>query len=123
MNCLFCKIVRGEIPAYKLYEDDFVIAFLDIHPRSNGHTLIISKKHFVDFMDLDQQTLLRINDTAKIIVKLLEEKLHASGFCINTNYLETQEIKHFHLHIVPNDKEKIKDVQEIFNILKNKKNL
>lgn len=118
MDCLFCKIITGEIPAYKIYEDDVVIAFLDIHPRSNGHTLIIPKKHFTDFTCLDNETILHINRIAQNITTLLEKKLGATGFCINTNYLDTQEIKHFHLHIVPNLKDKIKDVEEIYNIVK-----
>lgn len=118
MDCLFCKIVKGEIPSYKIYEDEVVIAFLDIHPKSNGHTLIIPKKHFVDFTELDSETILHINMVTKNITTLLEEKLGATGFCINTNYLDTQEVKHFHLHIVPSSKEKIKNVEEIYNKLK-----
>lgn len=118
MDCLFCKIVNGEIPSYKIYEDEVVIAFLDIYPKSNGHTLIIPKKHFTDFTCLDSETILHINMVAKNITALLEEKLRVTGFCINTNYLDTQEIKHFHLHIVPSSKEKIKDVEDIYNKLK-----
>ena len=55
---------------------------------------------------------------AKNIVTLLEERLHVTGFCINTNYLDTQEIKHYHLHIVPSTKGPLKEVEEIYNILK-----
>lgn len=118
MDCLFCKIVNGEIPSYKLYEDDVVVAFLDVNPKANGHTLIIPKKHFADFTELDSETLLHIHMVAKNIVSLIEEKLHATGFCINTNYLDTQEIKHYHLHIIPNSKEKTKKIEEIYSILK-----
>lgn len=118
LDCLFCKIIKGEIPSYKIYEDDIVIAFLDIHPKSNGHTLIIPKKHLKDFTELDNETLLHINKIAKNIVTMLENKLASTGFCINTNYLDTQEIKHYHLHIVPSSKEKLKDVEEIYNSLK-----
>ena len=118
MDCLFCKIVNKDIPSFKIYEDNIVIAFLDINPKSNGHTLIIPKKHFTDFTELDSETLLHINMVAKNIVTLLEQKLNATGFCINTNYLDTQDIKHYHLHIVPVSKSKIKDVEEIYNIIK-----
>ena len=52
MNCVFCKIVNGEIPSYTLYEDDKIKVFLDINPRSNGHTLIVPKEHFVDLDDI-----------------------------------------------------------------------
>ncbi len=118
MDCLFCKIIKGDIPSFKIYEDEVVYSFLDIHPRSNGHTLIIPKKHFEDFTSLDSETLLHINMVAKNIVTLLEERLHVTGFCINTNYLDTQEIKHYHLHIVPSTKGPLKEVEEIYNILK-----
>ena len=47
-DCLFCKIIKGDIPSFKVYEDDMVFAFLDINPKSNGHTLIVPKKHFKD---------------------------------------------------------------------------
>lgn len=117
MNCLFCKIINGDISAFKIYEDDIVIAFLDINPKSNGHTLIIPKKHFEDFTELDNETILHIYDITKIIVKRLEEKLNITGFNINSNYLDTQEIKHFHLHIIPSDKNNIKDINEVYNIL------
>ena len=49
MDCLFCKIIKGEIPSYKIYEDDLVMAFLDVNPHANGHTLIIPKKHYDDY--------------------------------------------------------------------------
>ena len=99
MDCLFCKIIKGEIPAYKIYEDEVVIAFLDIHPRKNGHTLVIPKKHIKDFTELDNETLLHINQVAKNITTLLKERLDATGFCINTNYLDMQEIKIGRAHV------------------------
>ena len=113
MDCLFCKIVNGDIPSYKIYEDDKVIAFLDIHPRNNGHTLLIPKKHYTDFSELDDEILLHLHKITKNIVNVLREKLGSTGFCINTNYLDTQEIKHFHLHIVPSGQEKILEVEKI----------
>lgn len=118
MDCLFCKIVGGEIPAYKIYEDEVVLAFLDIHPKSNGHVLIIPKEHIHDFMDLDSNTLLHIHMVAKNLATYLEDKLNITGLSLTTNYLDLQEIKHFHLHLVPKNNGKIKDVEEIYNILK-----
>lgn len=117
MNCLFCKIIKGEIPSFKVYEDDLVIAFLDIHPRSNGHTLIIPKKHYTDFTELDSEIILHINMVAKNIVTFLSEKLDATGFNINTNYLDTQEIKHYHLHIIPSNKKKLENIEDVYNKL------
>ena len=61
MDCLFCKIVNGDIPSYKIYEDEIVYAFLDINPDSNGHTLIIPKKHFLDLDEID------IEDVAPLV--------------------------------------------------------
>ena len=52
MDCLFCKIINGEIPSYKIYEDDLVYAFLDVNPKENGHTLIVPKKHYTDYLSL-----------------------------------------------------------------------
>ena len=118
MDCLFCKIVKGEIPAYKIYEDEVVIAFLDIQPKSNGHVLLVPKKHVHDFMDLDHETLLHIHAVAKNLTTYLEEKLHITGLALTTNYLDLQEIKHFHLHLVPKSSGKIKKVEEIYDILK-----
>ena len=117
MDCIFCKIINSEIPSYKIYEDELVLAFLDINPKYNGHTLIVPKKHIIDFTEIDDEYLLHINKVAKEIVKLLQDKLHATGFCINTNYLDTQDIKHYHLHIVPISKEEKKNVEEIYNII------
>ena len=53
MNCIFCKIINGDIPSYKIYEDEQVLVFLDINPDSNGHTLIIPKNHYQDIFDIE----------------------------------------------------------------------
>ena len=65
MDCIFCKIANGEIPCYKIYEDDYVFSFLDANPDSDGHTLIIPKKHFIDLDDIDLETLKHINNASK----------------------------------------------------------
>ena len=85
MDCLFCKIANGEIPSYKIYEDDIVLAFLDINPDSDGHTLIIPKKHFKDLDDIDDETLNHVNKIAKKLKKLLEEKLNCDGMSLLQN--------------------------------------
>ncbi|MCD6476702.1 MAG: HIT domain-containing protein, partial [Candidatus Aenigmarchaeota archaeon] len=56
MDCIFCKIIKGEIPCYKIYEDDNVISFLDINPVTKGHLLVIPKKHITRFKDLNDNT-------------------------------------------------------------------
>lgn len=118
MDCIFCKIVEGKIPSLKIYEDDVILAFLDINPDSNGHTLIIPKKHYKDINDIDEKTLCHIYSKAKDIMKLLEEKLNADGFSLLQNNGSVQEVKHYHLHIKPyySNKPSIKLVKDIFLI-------
>ena len=129
MDCLFCKIINGEIPCYRIYENDYVLAFLDINPDSDGHTLIIPKKHFTDLNDIDEATLSEIFKAAKLIKKMLEEKLGCEGIVLQQNNGFVQEIKHYHLHLKPYYKNKIsiemvkhneliRDVKEIYEILK-----
>ena len=101
MDCLFCKIANGEIPSFKIYEDDIVLAFLDINPDSDGHTLIIPKNHFENLDDIDLETLNHIYKVAKNIKKLLEHKLGCEGMSLMQNNGFVQEIKHYHLHLKP----------------------
>lgn len=119
MNCIFCKIINGEIPSYKIYEDDIVLAFLDINPDSNGHTLIIPKKHYTDIMDLDNETLTHIFNVARKIKTKLEEKLHCDGITFIQNNGEVQEVKHYHLHIKPyyNTEQANEEIEAIYNKL------
>ena len=129
MDCIFCKIANGEIPSLKIYEDDVVFAFLDINPDSDGHTLIIPKKHFTDLDDIDLKTLESINKASKEIKKMLEEKLGCTGISLLQNNGSCQEVKHYHLHLKPYYKGKIsiemikhseviRDVKEIYELLK-----
>lgn len=118
MDCIFCKIINGEIPSYKIYEDDIVIAFLDIHPDSNGHTLIIPKTHVKDIEDIPIKTLEHIIEIAKLLKKRLEEKLHIDGLTLIQNNGTIQEVKHFHLHLKPFYIENtVQDINEIYDIL------
>ena len=79
MDCIFCKIINGDIPSYTIYEDEMVKCFLDVHPDSNGHLLIIPKKHFICLEDIEINYLNHIMETAKKMKKLLEEKLNCDG--------------------------------------------
>ena len=117
MDCLFCKIVDGSIPSKKIYEDDTVLAFLDINPDSMGHTLIIPKKHFKDITDIDE-TLNHIFEVAKMLKIKLEEKLGCDGVTFVQNNGDVQEIKHFHLHLKPYYKEnKNLDIEKVYELL------
>lgn len=120
---IFCKIINGEIPAYKLYEDDNVLAFLDINPQTNGHTLIIPKKHYLDIDDITNETLEHIEETARYIKKLLTNKLNCDGITFVQNNGECEEVKHYHLHVIPHykNKQELKEVIDVYNILKDEK--
>lgn len=119
MECIFCKIINKEIPSYTIYEDDIVMAFLDISPDSLGHSLIVPKKHYKDIYDIDESTLKRILKVSKDIYSKIENKLGATGFTYIQNNGDIQEVKHFHLHIKPYYKEeKSMSVEEVYEILK-----
>lgn len=120
MDCIFCKIINGEIPCYKIYEDDLVLAFLDVNPDSIGHTLIIPKKHYVGLADIEDATLNHIMKTAKHIQELLIEKLNCDGLTLVQNNGSIQEVKHFHLHLKPYylNNQKNLSLEEITAILK-----
>lgn len=101
MDCLFCKIANNEIPSYTIYEDDIVKVFLDANPDANGHSLIIPKQHFDNFLDIDLVTLNHINKIIKQIYQIFKDKLNANGLTIVQNNDYGQEIKHFHIHLLP----------------------
>lgn len=103
-NCIFCKIVNGEIPAKKVYEDDYTIAFLDINPISNGHTLVIPKKHYLNFQDSDENVVASVAiTTKKVAEKLLKNCNSIQGFnyLSNSGSIAGQIIEHFHMHVIP----------------------
>jgi len=119
MNCIFCKIINGEIPSYTIYEDEIVKVFLDINPDTNGHMLIIPKKHVLDLDSMDKKTFAHILEVAKKMKKLLEEKLHIDGLTLIQNNGAVQEVKHFHLHLKPYyiNKQTKKDPKDIYDLL------
>ena len=118
-NCIFCKIINGEIPCYKVYENDYVIAYLDINPMSPGHTLIVPKKHTLDLSSIDNETLLNIFETARILRTRLENKLNIDGLTLIQNNGDVQEVKHFHLHLKPYYKDKKElSLEEVYDLLK-----
>lgn len=103
MNCIFCAIVAGEIPSFKVYEDDLVLAYLDINPFTKGHTLVIPKTHSANLLETDDETLAAVILRVKKIAAHLKEKLGADGFNILQNNGEAagQTVHHLHFHIVP----------------------
>ena len=101
MDCIFCKIIKGDIPSYTIYEDEIVKVILDINPVSNGHMLIIPKTHYVNLMDIDDCVLSHIMNTSKDLYKKYKDKLNMDGLTITQNNDYGQEVKHYHLHLIP----------------------
>ena len=120
MDCIFCKIINGDISSYKIYEDDFVMAFLDINPSSVGHTLVIPKEHTTDIFSIDEDTLKKLNEVTKHLCYMIEDKLGADGFTLIQNNGIAQDVKHYHLHIIPKYKNKVKiDIEDVYKKLSN----
>ena len=105
-DCIFCKIVKGEIPCTKTYEDDNFIGFLDIHPRAKGHTVIIPKKHFRNLLDMPTSLGNEMVDAVKNVGLNLIRDENAEGFNLiaNTEAAAGQVVFHFHLHVIPRKK-------------------
>lgn len=102
-DCIFCKIVRGEIPCYKVYEDDDVLAFLDISQTTLGHTLVISKKHYPNLLYVPKDILSKVFGAAQRIAQAQVTSLNAKGVNLinNTNEVAGQSVMHFHVHVIP----------------------
>ena len=100
---IFCKIIDGEIPCHKLYEDNDVLAFLDISQVSKGHALVVSKKHYDNFLTTDKEDMHKVMDVAQLLGQVAIKFLGAKGVNILTNCYETagQTVKHFHVHVIP----------------------
>ena len=119
-NCLFCKIAKKEVSANILYEDDDLMMILDAYPDSDGHTLVIPKKHYEDIYEIDSETLNKIIEKGKYEAKHIMTKLNKTSLTFLINYGDAQAIKHLHLHLLPNygKKEHNYTKEEIYNILK-----
>lgn len=107
MDCIFCKIIKGNIPSYKIYEDEYVYAFLDVNPISTGHTLIVPKEHTLDSSSITDDELNHVLKAGKIVSNLLQEKLNTDGMSFAQNNGIAQEVKHFHLHVIPKYSKKV----------------
>ena len=102
-NCVFCKIISGDIPSMRVYEDDACIAALDINPASPGHTLIIPKFHKKDLRELEVQEIAHLFSVAKLMGERQIERLEADGFNLvqNNGAAAGQTVPHFHIHVIP----------------------
>jgi histidine triad (HIT) family protein len=97
-NCIFCKIVKGDIPASKVYEDSDFVAFLDIHPVSKGHTLVVPKNHFESIEKTPDEVIMKTFVLAKKLIIKLKESL-GSDF-VNLD-IEGIQVPHLHVHLIP----------------------
>jgi len=105
-DCIFCKIVKGEAKSWKVYEDESVYAFLDIHPVNEYHTLVIPKNHYENIFDIPEQELNKVISVVKKIVVLYDDRLGINNVqIINSSGREAQQdVFHIHFHIVPRKK-------------------
>ena len=102
-DCLFCKIVAGDIPATKVHEDDRTVAFMDINPGSRGHLLVIPRTHAPDIHAIDDADLAAVATTAKLLAGRAVDKLGAEGVNViqNNGSAAWQTVFHYHVHVVP----------------------
>lgn len=128
-NCIFCKIANHEIPSKSIYEDEYTLAFLDLSQTTNGHTLVIPKKHYKNLLETDTDMLAPLFSAVQKTTKILEDKLGAKGFNFvsNMNEIAGQSVHHVHIHIIPRydendtfdlgyqDRSDIVNLDEIYN--------
>ena len=106
-DCIFCKIVSGEIPSKRVYENDYVIAIDDLHPKAKVHTLVIPKKHYCNLFDLDDDSLMaELLKAVKEVAKI--KKMKAFKLKVNNAKEEGQEVFHLHMHVMSDSIEKEK---------------
>jgi len=102
-DCIFCKIIAGEIPSFKLFEDENTLAFMDINPASTGHALVIPKEHAADVYSVSEAAISQTVKTAKMIAVAIDRTLNPDGL----NLLQcngpaaAQSVMHFHMHVLP----------------------
>ncbi len=102
MDCIFCRIIRGDIPSYKLYEDEHILAILDISQATRGHTLIISKKHLRNLYELDEQDTQDVFRKLPRIANALKKAFDPIGLNVLINTEKPlQSVFHFHIHLIP----------------------
>ena len=103
MECIFCGIARKEIPAEIVREDERTVAFLDIHPRAPGHTVVVPRQHSPTLLELPDGEIGLLFSAVKYATRLLANALHPSGFTIGINHgsVSGQTVDHLHVHILP----------------------
>ena len=102
-NCIFCKIIAGEIPSRTIYEDEEFKVFLDVSPSGKGHALLVPKEHYADLYAIDEEVAARAMKLAKKLATHMTAKLGCDGFNLLQNNHEAagQTVFHFHMHLIP----------------------
>jgi histidine triad (HIT) family protein len=100
-DCIICKIISGEIPTEKIYEDEHTTVFLDINPSSPGHSVVTPKKHGLSILDFNEHELGKIMLTVQRMSGLLEKVLHCDAITIGINHKEKKGLPHLHIHLIP----------------------
>lgn len=118
-NCIFCKIIAGEIPSNTIYEDDDFKVILDVSPASKGHALILPKNHVADIFTIDEDVAAKAMKLAKKLATHMKEVLHCDGFNIlqNNGEVAGQTVFHFHMHLIPRYKNAKNDDMIMWNHL------
>ena len=103
VDCLFCKIIAGDIPSSKIYEDEKTFAFLDINPVNPGHTIVVPKKHSRNLYDIEKNDWLAVMKTVKMLTLKIKEGMDADGISVAMSNEPSagQTVFHTHVHIVP----------------------
>ena len=103
MDCIFCKIVAGEIPAVKVLDEELVVAFMDINPSSKGHMLVVPKNHAENIFEIPESDLTALIKAVKRCAKAVKEALNAEGITILqlNGKASDQIVSHLHIHIIP----------------------
>ena len=106
MACIFCEIIKGNIPSNKIYEDDNVYAFLDIMPISYGHTLVIPKEHYANIEDIPEEDLCSLIKGVKKVGAALKNGIGVVGYnvVVNNDPVSGQIIPHIHFHLIPRER-------------------
>ena len=104
MNCIFCEIVKGSVPASTVWEDEHSLAFLDNRPLFAGHCLLIPKRHVETLADLPPELVGPLFSNARMLSRAVEEALGAEGSFVGINNRVSQSVPHLHVHVVPRRK-------------------
>ncbi len=102
-DCIFCKIIKGQIPSSKIYEDDYSLAFLDIGPFTKGHSIVVPKNHYVNLLDFPEDEMKNYFSALKKVTTKIKVNLEADGVNIMQNNFKAagQVVNHLHFHVIP----------------------